>query len=218
MAIIRDTSTGRIISSYVVGEPFDNALNILEQYNYKIITVPEFAKFRIQEGKDAVCSQNGATTSEEFLYRPKDDFFYWVVNSQINKFAKDATNASREDKEFFLNEKQEAEALNQAIKIPFSYINKRIPTNRLSEDEIFAQIYGKEISKKYGLFLFESGVEDTGFWNILLKEDINKISKYGIPFVRKNWFHKIDIGSELRSGRELEGIASVRGIKIEQNK
>lgn len=208
MTFTLDVPKGRIKSGFVEGEAFDDALETLESNNSKIIAVPKFAKLRMQEGKNSYCSQNGARTSEDFLYRPGDNFFYWSSNSQINKNAKVATSFHRNGNEFYLNEEQETEALKGAIKIPFDY--KRVPTNELHNDKIFSQIYGK-IAKEYGLWLFEEAeIKDTGFWNILNKDYINKQTK---PFVRKNWFRRLSYDSVLVSNyRCLNDGGWVRGV------
>jgi hypothetical protein len=215
MAFIPDVSKGRIKSGYVEGEAFDKALKTLKQNAHRIITIPEYAELRMQEGKNSFCSQNGARVSEWIVYIPKDNCFYWIKDPVLNKLAKDATNAHRNNQEFFPNKNILEELLETAIKVPFDYANKRIPANKLHNDRVFSQIYEK-IAKKYGSWLFdkENGIQvlTTGFCNILDKDYIKNQNK---PFAIKVWFLGLGDASGLYSDdRSLDGSGyRVRGVR-----
>jgi hypothetical protein len=213
MTFIPDVSKGRIKSGDVEKEAFDDALETLKQNNCRIITIPEFAELRMQEGKGSLCSLYGTRVSEWIVYIPKDNCFYWIKDPVLNKLAKDATNAHRNNQEFFPNKNILEEALETAIKVPFDYTNKRVPANKLHDDEVFSQIYEK-IAEEYGSWLFnkENGkqVLTTGFYNILGKNYVNNQDK---PFARKVWFLSLSNDSDLYSDYRILGNSDwVRGV------
>jgi hypothetical protein len=214
MAFIPDVSKGRIKSGYVEGEAFDKTLKTLEQNAHRIITIPEYAKLRMQEGKNSFCSLYGTRVSEWIVYIPKDNCFYWIKDPVLNKFAKKATNAHRNNQEFFPNKNILERVLDTAIKIPFDYVNKIILTNELHNDRVFSQIYEK-IAKEYGSWLFdkENGkqVLTTGFRNILDKDYVNNQNNL---FARKVWFPGLGGGSGLNSNSgSLDFSYWVRGVR-----
>jgi hypothetical protein len=202
MAIIQDVKPTRVESGYVEA-PFDVAKAELEANRYKLISLEQFAQTRIDQGKDSHVANGGAYTREGFLYVPQRGIFL-VRNSPINANAKEATQAHREGREYFLTAEQVEEALKDSVQFKDS---SSIPTRRFGEDEktVFAF---RQTAGKYGEFLKEAGIKEIPVYLASLG---NK------PFARQAWLRRLvdDDGSGLSgSKRVLDYNYAVRGVRI----
>ncbi|MFA5060831.1 MAG: hypothetical protein WC494_00750 [Candidatus Pacearchaeota archaeon] len=201
MAIIQDVKPTGTDSAYVE-RPFDEAKAGLESNGYKIISLEQFARLRIAQGKDSHVSNYGSYAREGFLYVPQKGIFL-VRNSPILANAKEATAYHRKNQEFYLNDEQVEAALVNSVQFKDSNL---IPTNRFGEDERTVFAFG-EIAGKYGEFLNEAGIKE------MLVYLANLESK---PFARQAWLHGLvqDFRSVLNGyDRNLGCSDAVRGVR-----
>jgi len=168
-----------LTSSAYVKAPFDVAKKELERKGYRIISLEEAAK--LGRDKDSIHNEyannhgNYHFVREGILYVPEKGI-YITKNSPIMDFPEEATQAHKEEKDFYLTDEQVRKALEDSLWIP-SKSELRIPTagiklgergeikilDNLSEhgkielspfeDSVLANyIFGEE-TKKYGDFL-----------------------------------------------------------------
>ena len=190
------------IESAVVYAPFNEALEALTGEGYDVISLAQNAQLRIQQGKDSYISRNGNWTREGVLYVPQKGIFL-TKNSPIMVNAKQATACHRKGKEFYLNDEQAEQALQDSVKLS----GESIPTNRFSENEITNYAFG-EIAEKYGNFLREAGIKEMPVW---FANTQNK------PFARQMVFGDLDRSSGLGSygtGLDLHLGYRLRGVKF----
>ena len=169
---------GKLESAYTEA-PFDKAKRELEKEGYRIISLEENARLRMQEGEDAFISQNGNYTKEGVIYLPSKEI-YLTKNSPIIDNAEKATDCHRKSNEFYLNEKQIKTSLKDAIKFPKTE-NYNIPTDKFGEDALTDFAFGK-IAKDYGKFLKEAGIKEMP---VYLANCSNK------AFARQMWFRNV---------------------------
>jgi len=201
MANINVDIKPRGIASAYVEVPFDEGKEALEKQGYRIISLQENAKLRMQEGKDAYVSRNGNWTREGVLYIPKKGIFL-TKKSPIMENAKEATDCHRDNKEFYLNKEQVEKALADSVKL----LGNTIPTSRFGENKIANYAFG-DSAKDYGLFLKEAGIEEMPVYLCNLEDK---------PFARQTWLRRLDSGS--RSGvigddRNLDYYCRARGVR-----
>jgi len=195
------------IESAIVYAPFDKAKEALESKGYRIISLEENAKLRMQQGKDHYVSQNGNWTREGVVYAPNKGIFL-TKNSPIMANAKEATQSHRKGNEYFLTEEQVEQALQDSVKLS----KKSIPTNRFKENEIANFAFG-DVAEDYGLFLKDAGIK---------KMPVYLTNVSDKPFARQLWFRGLDLRSGLRGGksvlfgydRDLYDDLRLRGVKI----
>jgi len=200
-------STG--IESAVVYAPFDEALEALTEKGYEIISLPENAKLRIEQGKDAYISGNGNWTREGILYIPKEKPKL-VRNSPILYSAKEATKAHREGKEFYPVQEQIEKALADSTDFPQEDIE--ISTNRFDSEALTVYAFGGEKkAENYGEFLREAGIKKMPVYAV----NKSHVDKQGKPFVRQMWFWYLGDRSLLGGdGWGLDGGGRLRGVKM----
>ena len=178
-----DVKPSGLYSAYVEA-PFDRAKEILEDAGYRIISLEENALLRIQQGKDSNISRNGNWTREGFIYHPEKGI-YLTKNSPIMLNPTEATQAHRENREFYLNDEQIESALANSVKLPKNV--KTIPTKRFSDDTITVFAFGNT-AKHYGEFLTEAGIKEMPVYLVNTEEK---------PFARQLWFGNLGSWSEL---------------------
>ena len=197
--IIVDVKPRGIASAYV-DAPFDEGKKALESSGYKIISLQENARLRMQEGSSHDVSKYGNWTREGVIYVPKKGKFL-TKNSPIMENAKKATACHRNGQDFYLTDEQVEQAL--ADSIPLSV--KALPTNIFGEDDITAYAFGED-AKKYGEFLKEAGIGSMPIWTADIQDK---------AFARQMWFHRLDDDnrSALDGGnRDLNCNGRVRGV------
>ena len=163
MAKLIQDIKGEINSAYIEA-PFDEGLEILEKENYRIISLEENAKLRMQEGKDSFISKNGNQVKEDIIYIPKKGKYLTKI-SHISKNAKKAANYYQNDSDFYLNDKQIEESLSDSVALSVD----SIPVNHLEDYEIINYIFG-EYAKKYGEFLREAGINKLNIYTSNLQD------------------------------------------------
>ena len=195
--VIVDVKPRGIASAYIVA-PFDEGKESLAKEGYKIISLQENARLRIQESKEADVSKNGNWVREGAIYVPGKGKFLTKL-SPIMTNAKQATDRHRQGHDFYLTDAQVEQSLADSVELSV----KSIPTNRFADCDITAYAFGEE-AKKYGEFLKEVGIEEMPIWTADLQDK---------PFVRQVWFDGLDYWSELDcSGRYLSNVSGVRGV------
>lgn len=195
--------------SLYVEKPFDKALEELDRKGQRIITLPENARLRIQEGPNSQVSQYGNYTKEGFIYRPKDKSLF-VKRSPVLDNPSEATESHRNSEEFFPTEDQiERAKASGSYELPDKDFS--IPTDRFSEDP-FTVFALEDTAGEYGLFLKENGINEMPV-RLVGGKDVTQQDK---PFARQLWFHRLGSGSGLGgSGRYLDYDSRVRGVPKE---
>ena len=204
MAITIDVRPSGIESGYEE-KPFDEAKTILEGKGYDIISLKQFADLRIAQGKDSHVANYGAYTREGFLYVPEKGIFL-VRNSPIMANAKEATQAHRDGKEFYLTPEQVEASLGKAGVDSVQFKNaKSVPVKRFGEDERTAFAFG-DSAQKYGDFLKEAGISEMPVYLASVEKT---------PFARQAWLRRLVDGlrSELSGNWDLNYSNSLRGVR-----
>jgi len=195
--IIKDIS-GNVQSAYAEGS-FGKAKKKIESQGYRIISLEENAKLRISEGKDAIVSQKGNWTIEDFIYIP-DKGAYITKNSPMMKSAGKMAIFPWQGKESYLNSKEVDYALAKAVQVK----DKKIPTDIFGEHELTVFCFG-ESAKAYGEFLKNAGINEIPVYLAACGEK---------PFARKMWLIGLGGRSGLNGNNTLHMDGGwVRGIK-----
>ena len=198
MEIRVDIRPTAIESAYALG-PFDKAKEALESKGYRIISLEENAKLRIQQGRNHDVSNCGNWTREGILFLP-DKRIVITKNSPIMQNPKEATQSHRSGNEYFLTEEQVEEALQDSVKLS----KESISTDKFKESEIANFAFG-DIAEDYGLFLKGAGVKEMP---VYLADISDK------PFARQMWFRNLGNRSELDgNSRGLYFDDWLRGVK-----
>ena len=196
--IIKDIETNPIGSAYVK-LPFDKAKIELESNGYRIVSLSENARLRLNERINSEVSRNGNFVREGILYLP-DKRRFLTKNSPIIDYPEQATSCNRNNSEFYLNDDMVQKSLSDSIEIKL----KEIPTNGFDEIDLSVYLFG-ENAKKYGDYLKNLGIKNLPIW---LEETSDK------PFARQVWFREIDFWSIIyNQGRNLHKDLRLRGIK-----
>src|SRR3989344_8929989 len=74
-SIIREDIKPRLMASAIADSPFYQGKEVLEKQNYRIGSLEDYAKLRIQEGPDSEASMFGNWVREGILYVPKKGIF-----------------------------------------------------------------------------------------------------------------------------------------------
>lgn len=179
------------IGSGVVHASFDKALEALTENGYRVISLPENAALRIQQGPRSWISRKGNWTGEGVICFPNRKPKL-VRNSPILYSAKEATSAHKIREEFYPSHNHIDLSLVDSIDFPQE--NIKIPTNRLSEEDLMVWAFGGEKEARvYGEFLREAGIEKMPVWVV----NKNRINRQNRPFARQMWFKYLGMGSGL---------------------
>ena len=193
----QDAIQGEIKSAYVIAL-FDKGKELLESNGYKIISLEENARLRMQEGGDSFISKSGNWVKEDFIYT-KDKGVYLTKNSPICENAKKATTCNDKCREFYLTDEQIEKSLANSLLLLRTAEKSQIPTNDFKNNEITNFIFGSS-AEDYGNFLKENGIKDMPIWFVDLENmpswsgDLKNKS-----FARKVFFRGFDCWSGLYS-------------------
>jgi len=196
VGIYVDIKSRGTASAYVVA-PFDVGKEALAKEGYRIISLQENARLRMQEGKDAFVSQNGNWVREGVVYVPNKGMFL-TKNSPIMANAKQATDCHRKGQDFYLTAEQVEQSLADSVEL----IRENIPTNRFAENKITVYAFGED-AQKYGDFLKEAQITEMPVFLASIGDK---------AFARQMWFRGLDFGSELYGARGLIDGNWVRGV------
>jgi hypothetical protein len=200
MALVKDIQLREMASAYVVAS-FDEGKKILEEAGYRIISLEENARLRMQKGNDAYVSLNGNWVRENVIY-VLNKGKYLTKKSPIIANAGQATNCHRNGKDFYLTDGQVEECLTDSVLLSLD----KIPVNRFGDDDITAYVFG-EYAREYGEFLGKAGITEMPIWTT--NTDLQDKS-----FVRPVWFCGLIDYFELNCySRCLCTRYGVRGVK-----
>ncbi|MDD5132894.1 MAG: hypothetical protein PHD81_03850 [Candidatus Nanoarchaeia archaeon] len=170
--LIKDINTDVLASAYIEILPFGKGKSMLEKEGYKIISLEENAKLRIQEGKGAYISNNANWVREGIIYTKNG--VYLTRNSPVLTDIKTITSIPTQAEEFYITKKQIEKSLEDSVEIkPIA-----IPTNRFKDDPITVFAFD-DIAEQYGLFLKEIGIK---------KMSIELHTLEAKPFATLVWF------------------------------
>lgn len=181
--MIVDVPMGKISSAYVKA-PFNEARAVLEENNYKIISLEELAGLSMQNGRNSSIFQTSNHVREGVLYVPKKGVFL-TKNSPI---IKDSSQLGHYDT-LQLSDEQVEEALADSLDISKQltidnpeYGNCReLSASEFGRDKISNFLFGKN-SSDYGKFL-----KDADIPGISLR--FNSYDKRGdSPFVKQLFY------------------------------
>jgi hypothetical protein len=202
MAIIIDVKPSGIESGYEE-RPFDVAKAELEQNGYDIISLKQFAESRIAQGKDSHVANYRAYVREGFLYVPQRGIFL-VRNSPILANAREATQAHRNNTEFYLTPSQIEEALGKNGVDSIQFKDARdIPVETFGEDERTVFAFG-DSAQAYGDFLKQARITAMPIYLVNIGEK---------PFARQAWLLGLGNQSGLGGSRNLDYNLAVRGVR-----
>lgn len=202
MTITQDVSNGKLHSAFIgdKGVSFEKGREFLEQEGYRIISLEEQARLRIQEGSEAAISRYGNWVKEGVIYVPKKGIFLTkkspIMNNSIKK-----ENAPRKDGSFYLTAEQVKLALTDSVKIT----ETEIPVSDFASNELTKYAFGK-YAKSYGGLLKQNGVESMP---ITLAAPEDK------PFIVQLWLRSVrpDAKSELLGNGSFPKHERSRGVK-----
>lgn len=188
-----NTNETKLATYYVFDENFSDAKKYLDKDGFKVATLEQVAKLRMQRGRNDDISKCGLWTAEDFIILPNKVCI--TKNSIIMRNAEKATLSHIQSKEYCLNKKQVDYALANAVQVK----DYRIPTNRFGENELTKFCFGKS-AQEYGQFLKDAGIEElaificggSSFYGGISERDIGYFDcDYGKPVARKVWFREI---------------------------
>lgn len=199
--------------------PFDVGKRLLDRRGYRIISLEENAKLRIQEGKNSIISKTGNWVSDTFLYIPEKGVFLSKY-SAIMENPEEATACSRDGREFYTNTMQTAKSLSDSVKLtnkaipiinsinqltPTKGLVGRLSTRGLVDSKIAVYAFGGiKNTRDYSEFLRDAGIKKMSIWFADTWEK---------PFVRQMWFGPLGGGAELIAHKGGLGANNkVRGI------
>ena len=203
-----------------IEKPFDQALEYLEERRYRIITLAENARSRIQEGPNSHVSRNGNYVREGFIYRPKERSLL-VRRSPILGSPVQATEVHIRSQEFYpTNDQIERAIASGSYELPDTNFN--IPTNRFDQEGLTVFAFGttegkdrtqdEKDAKEYGLFLRKNGINEMP----VLLVDRKYVNKQDRSFARQLWFHRLDNRPNLNGNNRILGCYNwVRGVPKE---
>lgn len=103
--------------------------------------------------------------------------------------AKQATQAHREGRDFYISQEEVEQVLGSSIKIPY---NVKISTKEFEDNEITVFAFG-DFAKQYGEFLREAGINEMPIW----MADEAGVNKQENSFVRQLFFNRLGGRSSL---------------------
>jgi hypothetical protein len=194
--------------SIVVYAPFDEAYEALIESGYEVISLPQNAQLRIQQGRNSYISRNGNWTREGIIYIPGEKPKL-VKDSPVLYSPKEATKEHRNGKEYFLNNEQVEQALGASADFPAE--NIEVPTDGFDSEDLTVYAFGGEKEAgTYGEFLRNAGIKKMP----VLVVDKDYVNKQSQPFVRQVWFRNLDDRSDLLGyARYLDYDYGLRGVK-----
>jgi len=201
-----DIKQGKGMKSAYTQAPFDKGKEALENAGYRIISLEENVRLRMQEGEDSLISNNGNWTREGVIYVPKKGIFL-SKKSPIMDNTKEATDYDRNERNFYLTNSQVEKALENSVELK----KEEIPTNRFKDNKITVYAFGNS-AEKYGKFLRDAGIGRTVIKEMPVWLKDMKDNK---PFAIQLWFGNLINKSALYGvGVDMAGDYNlVRGVR-----
>ncbi len=177
------------VESGTVRDPFDRALETLQNKGYEVISTADNWRLRTEQGEYTPISINGNYVREGRIFTKRNKSKI-VRNSPILLSAREATQAQESGNEFYPTEQQMIDSLEDSIEFPSN--RARIPTNRFGENKLTVWLAQGDtrLAKNYGLLL-----GDVGITEVNMKDVTNnlRISRGERPFVRQLWLNRLPV-------------------------
>ncbi|MBI2451815.1 hypothetical protein HYV50_01915 [Candidatus Pacearchaeota archaeon] len=177
------------------------ALELLKEKGIKKpISLEQLAEARIKSGAKSSLSTEGSYVKEGAIYVPNQAPLF-VRDSPVLSNAKEATQAHRENREFYLDaktylEQAEEDKTKEPQKRKILILKQRddfsVPTDKFGENETALWAF-RDNAEKYGEFLRENGINN---WNVCLVGEYY-VDKQEKSFARQLWLRRLDGGSGL---------------------
>jgi hypothetical protein len=207
-----------------VDAPFDQATEAIRAGGGNLASAYDVARARMDKGSTHSLSTYGSWVKEGFVYAPKQNPLLVRESPLVEaRLARDATNAHRAGKDFYLDDAMAKGFVSQAEEDASKPLAERrvlrfgkakdytIPTNRFGDDEV-TQFLFKDVAADYGRFLASSGIKQMPVWFA----DKSGVDKSEMPFLRQLWFHWLGVDGQsglFGSGWNLLYGNWVRGVR-----
>jgi len=178
--------------------PFDNGVAALKAEGLELITARELAEARILAGPKHPVSQSGTWVAEHPIYLPNKEADILIVDrahSLLVKSAREAADANRGNKDFYLDEAvvDELRGLatpdgkNGVLFLPRNALPNSVPIKALAENAFMRFLFGDQ-AEAYSRFL-----GDVYFGRSISAQFIydNRDLKGGSPLCRALWVGNI---------------------------
>ncbi|HLF53922.1 MAG TPA: hypothetical protein VI544_01970 [Candidatus Nanoarchaeia archaeon] len=175
MKIVKDIDNGKLQSAYAIGD-FRQTKENLASEDYRIISLEEQSRLRIQSSINADISTFGNWVREGVIYVPRKGVFLTKNSPIMDEQPKRRIKAS--DGIFYINRSQVESALAGSVKLA----GGEIPTNRFGEDERTVFAFG-ENAEPYGKFLRRNEIKSLPVFIANLREK---------PFTTQIWFGSVN--------------------------
>jgi len=137
--LIQDVTKGDLLSAYVESH-FDEGLEILQENGYRLISLQENARLRIQEGHQAYISQYGNWVLEDVLYYPIKGKFLTRV-SHLTENSAEAKKINETGADFYLNDEQVERCLTDSVKLLSNPEDVHIEFDRFKDRFKYSWVY-----------------------------------------------------------------------------
>ena len=176
--LVQDLTKGDLLSAYV-DAPFDDGLEVLQGNDYRLISLEENARLRIQEGYEAdISNRVGNWVLEDVIYVPNKGIFL----TKVSHIMRNVDKAIKDDKEKYyigLTDEQVEECFADCVELKIK--DRLIPTNRFGENEITRYAFG-EYAESYGTFLRDNEIKEM---------PIEFGSMFYESYASKGWFKEL---------------------------
>lgn len=201
-------TTSEEIEHAILYKNFAESLAVLTKKGYEIISLPQNARLRIQQGCWSHISEYENWVREGVICRRREKPKL-ARNSPILLSTREEIQAFRDGNESHPTQELIEQALIDSIDFPEKNIT--IPTGRFGANDLTAYAFG-DVAEEYGLFLREAGV---------INMPVYAVSKHYVdsqiqPFVRQIFFRGLGERSGLSCGRYLD-MGGLCGIKKTEN-
>tara|TARA_B100000315_G_scaffold226834_1_gene234105 strand:- start:445 stop:1152 length:708 start_codon:yes stop_codon:yes gene_type:complete len=215
--LTEDVKPSRISSAYV-NAPFDEGKAELERNGYRVISLEEAAKLRMERGLNSKIADDGFWVKEGMLYVPNKGI-YITKNSPVMAYPEMATQAHRTGSDFYLREEEVEKALEDSIQLPPHSI--KIPTDRFRDDALAFYLFGNQ-AEKYGDHLYNETDENSEpIDKIIVHVDDKSFKETEHPFARQIYLDGLGHGSDIYGdGRNFhsDGPLTLYGMDVGKSK
>lgn len=204
------------LESGVVYASFDKALTELKAHGLEVVSLPQNAELRIQEGADSYVSQNGNYVREGVIYIPNKGR-YLIRNSPLLQLelVQEAVKAHRQEREYSIQKALAKEYEDKSSQDPNSEVFhltdlRAIPTNNFDKDKRALWIF-QDKAEDYGKFLYDADIKEM---HLCFNEE-GYINSQENPFANQLWLRGLGLcdGSGIDGDYRDLGLDDVRGVR-----
>ncbi len=189
---------------------FDDALSLLEEASYRVISLAENAQVKVQQGPGAFRTDVGNFVREGVMYIPGGKNFLVPVSPILNNPQR-AVQAHAEGKEYEILPTEVKPYILDRIEFPQT--TTKVPTDRFGEEEYMIEMFGSrdlQKAREYGEFLHSLGIREIPIYVL----DQGYVKRQRTPFVRQLWFSSLrEQSATVANDRSLHEEVRVGGIK-----